>query len=140
LRRSRENFPKLHFRTDRNYPLPGAKLPGARSPAATIVNEELTPVHPNLCLLKLQINFSALYQYQTVEKSDIGRSFSAGEEDVMTVAALRRFAGDRKGNVAIIFAFSLMPIVLLTGMGIDYTSATTKKAMIDAAADAAPRA
>jgi hypothetical protein len=62
LRRSRENFPKLHFRTDRNYPLPGAKLPGARSPAATIVNEELTPVHPNLCLLKLQINFSALYQ------------------------------------------------------------------------------
>jgi Flp pilus assembly protein TadG len=55
----------------------------------------------------------------------------------MTVAALRRFAGDRKGNVAIIFAFTLMPIVLLTGMGIDYTSATTKKAMIDAAADAA---
>jgi Flp pilus assembly protein TadG len=55
----------------------------------------------------------------------------------MTVAALRRFAGDRKGNVAIIFALSLMPITLLTGMGIDYTSATTKKAMIDAAADAA---
>jgi Flp pilus assembly protein TadG len=55
----------------------------------------------------------------------------------MTVAALRRFVGDRKGNVAIIFAFSLMPITLLTGMGIDYTSATTKKAMLDAAADAA---
>jgi Flp pilus assembly protein TadG len=55
----------------------------------------------------------------------------------MTVAALRRFAGDRKGNVAIIFAFSLMPITLLTGMGIDYTAATTKKAMLDAAADAA---
>jgi Flp pilus assembly protein TadG len=55
----------------------------------------------------------------------------------MTVAALRHFAGERKGNVAIIFAFSLMPIALLTGMGIDYTSATTKKAMIDAAADAA---
>jgi Flp pilus assembly protein TadG len=55
----------------------------------------------------------------------------------MIVAALRRFAGDRKGNVAIIFAFSLMPITLLTGMGIDYTAATTKKAMLDAAADAA---
>jgi Flp pilus assembly protein TadG len=55
----------------------------------------------------------------------------------MTVAALRRFAGDRKGNVAIIFALSLMPITLLTGMGIDYTAATTKKAMLDAAADAA---
>ena len=51
----------------------------------------------------------------------------------MTVAALRRFASDRKGNVAIIFAFSLMPITLLTGMGIDYTAATTKKAMLDAA-------
>jgi Flp pilus assembly protein TadG len=55
----------------------------------------------------------------------------------MTVVALRRFAGDRKANVAIIFAFSLMPITILTGMGIDYTSATTKKAMLDAAADAA---
>jgi Flp pilus assembly protein TadG len=55
----------------------------------------------------------------------------------MTVAALRRFVGDRKGNVAIIFAFSLMPITVLTGMGIDYTAATTKKAMLDAAADAA---
>src|SRR5579862_4540400 len=55
----------------------------------------------------------------------------------MTFAALRRFAGDRKGNVAIIFAFSLMPIAMLTGMGIDYTVATQKKAMLDAAADAA---
>ena len=55
----------------------------------------------------------------------------------MTVAALRRFASDRKGNVAIIFAFSLMPIVFLTGMGVDYTVATQRKAMLDAAADAA---
>ncbi len=55
----------------------------------------------------------------------------------MIVAALRRFVGDRKGNVAIIFAFSLMPIALLTGMGIDYTVATQKKAMLDSAADAA---
>ncbi len=55
----------------------------------------------------------------------------------MTFAALRRFTGDRKGNVAIIFAFSLMPIAMLTGMGIDYTVATQKKAVLDAAADAA---
>jgi len=55
----------------------------------------------------------------------------------MTVTALRRIAGDRKGNVAIIFAFSLMPIALLTGMGVDYTMATQKKTMLDAAADAA---
>jgi Flp pilus assembly protein TadG len=55
----------------------------------------------------------------------------------MTVAALRRFAGDRKGNVAIMFGISLMPIVFLTGMGVDYTVATQKKAMLDAAADSA---
>jgi Flp pilus assembly protein TadG len=55
----------------------------------------------------------------------------------MTVAELRRLGRDRKGNVAIIFAFSLMPIALLTGMGVDYTVATQKKAMLDAAADAA---
>jgi Flp pilus assembly protein TadG len=55
----------------------------------------------------------------------------------MTLAALGRFAGDRKGNVAIIFAFSLLPIALLTGMGVDYTAATQKKAMLDAAAAAA---
>jgi Flp pilus assembly protein TadG len=55
----------------------------------------------------------------------------------MTVAALRRFASDRKGNVAILFALTLMPIVFLTGMGIDYTVANQRKAMLDAAADAA---
>jgi Flp pilus assembly protein TadG len=55
----------------------------------------------------------------------------------MTVAALRRFASDRKGNVAIIFALTLVPIVFLTGMGIDYTVANQRKAMLDAAADAA---
>jgi Flp pilus assembly protein TadG len=55
----------------------------------------------------------------------------------MTIAALRRFAGDRKGNVAIMFGIALMPIVFLTGMGVDYTVAAQKKAMLDAAADAA---
>jgi Flp pilus assembly protein TadG len=55
----------------------------------------------------------------------------------MTVAALRRFASDRKGNVAIIFALALVPITFLTGMGIDYTVATQRKAMLDSAADSA---
>ena len=55
----------------------------------------------------------------------------------MIVAALRRFAEDRKGNVAILFGLTIVPIVFLTGMGIDYTSAAQKKAMLDAAADAA---
>lgn len=52
-------------------------------------------------------------------------------------AALSRFAGDHKGNVAIIFGLSLMPITFLIGLGIDYTLATQRKAELDAAADAA---
>jgi Flp pilus assembly protein TadG len=63
-----------------------------------------------------------------------GQSF---EEDVMRVAALRRFAADRKGNVALIFGLALLPVTFLTGMGIDYTSAARKKAVLDAASDAA---
>src|ERR1700728_3042244 len=63
-----------------------------------------------------------------------GRLF---EEDVMRVAALRRFAADRKGNVALIFGLALLPVTFLTGMGIDYTSAARKKAVLDAASDAA---
>jgi Flp pilus assembly protein TadG len=59
------------------------------------------------------------------------------EEDVMSVAALRRFTADRKGNVALIFGLALLPVTFLTGMGIDYTSAARKKAILDAAADAA---
>jgi Flp pilus assembly protein TadG len=85
-------------------------------------------------LLQLQINVFPLKQ--TVQ-TDIWPEINTGKEDRMTVAALRRFAGDRKGNVAMIFAFTLVPIMMLTGMGIDYTAATQRKAMLDAAADAA---
>jgi Flp pilus assembly protein TadG len=49
----------------------------------------------------------------------------------------RRLIGDRKGNVAIIFALSLIPIVFLTGMAMDFTSATSKRVRLNAAADAA---
>ena len=45
----------------------------------------------------------------------------------MTVAVLRRFASDRKGNVAILFALTLVPIIFLTGMGIDYTVANQRR-------------
>jgi Flp pilus assembly protein TadG len=92
------------------------------------------PIPPYLGGLQLEINVLPISRER---KSRHWPDFIAGEEEVMTVAALRRFTGDRKGNVAIIFAFSLMPIALLTGMGIDYTAATQKKAMLDAAADAA---
>ena len=49
----------------------------------------------------------------------------------------RRFIRDRKGNVAMIFALSLIPIVFWTGMAMDFTSATSKRIRLNAAADAA---
>lgn len=55
----------------------------------------------------------------------------------MIIAALRRFAGDQKANVAILFGLLIVPIIFSTGMAIDYTSASHKKAILDAAADAA---
>src|SRR5271165_992369 len=55
----------------------------------------------------------------------------------MIIAALRRFAGDHKANVAIIFGLVLPPIILSTGIAIDYTSAARKKTILDATADAA---
>lgn len=55
----------------------------------------------------------------------------------MTTPILRRFFRDREANVAIVFALSLIPITLLTGMAMDFTSAEQKKAELDAAADAA---
>lgn len=50
---------------------------------------------------------------------------------------MRRFFRDRSGNVAIIFALSLLPIVFLIGMGMDFTTAIQKRALLNAAADAA---
>jgi Flp pilus assembly protein TadG len=50
---------------------------------------------------------------------------------------MRRFARDRKGNIAIIFALSVIPCIFLTGMGMDFASATQKRAILNAAADAA---
>jgi len=50
---------------------------------------------------------------------------------------LRRFKRNKKGNVAIIFALSLIPCVFLTGMAIDFAAATQKRIRLNAAADAA---
>lgn len=50
---------------------------------------------------------------------------------------VRRFVGDRKGNVAMTFAVSLIPIIFLAGMGLDFSSAVQKRARLNAAADAA---
>jgi Flp pilus assembly protein TadG len=48
---------------------------------------------------------------------------------------LPRFKSDRRGNVAMIFALCSIPILFAVGAGIDYTSATRRKAKLDAIAD-----
>ena len=53
------------------------------------------------------------------------------------VEAVARFRDERKGNVAIIFGLSLVPMVFLGGMALDFSSAIQKKSRLDAAADAA---
>jgi Flp pilus assembly protein TadG len=48
-----------------------------------------------------------------------------------------RFFRDRKGNIAILFALSLIPCVFLSGMALDFTVATQRRTLLNAAADAA---
>src|SRR5580692_9418283 len=52
-------------------------------------------------------------------------------------ALIRRFRSDRKANIAVIFALTLIPIIFLLGMTLDFTQALRKKEQLDAAADAA---
>jgi Flp pilus assembly protein TadG len=56
---------------------------------------------------------------------------------VMLHVWLYRFAKDRKANVAVIAALTMVPIIFLLGMTLDFTQALRKKEQLDAAADAA---
>src|SRR6201996_5296162 len=56
---------------------------------------------------------------------------------VMLRAWLYRFARDRQANGAVITALTLVPIIFLLGMTLDFTQALRKKEQLDAAADAA---
>jgi len=55
----------------------------------------------------------------------------------MLVDLLRRFHRDRTGNVAVIFALSLIPGIFLIGMSLDFASAMQRRSLLNAAADAA---
>jgi len=55
----------------------------------------------------------------------------------MSLEVFRRFARDRKGNFAVIFALSLVPTIYLSGMTIDYIQAASRRTKLDALADAA---
>ena len=50
---------------------------------------------------------------------------------------VRAFGADLRGTSAVIFALSLVPIIGMIGLGVDYSSALARKARLDAAADAA---
>ncbi|MET4793139.1 Flp pilus assembly protein TadG [Bradyrhizobium japonicum] len=56
---------------------------------------------------------------------------------VMLRRVVLRFARDRKANIAVIFALTMVPIVFLLGMTLDYTQAVRKREQLNAAADAA---
>ena len=47
------------------------------------------------------------------------------------------FGGDLRGTSAVIFALSLVPVIGMIGLGVDYSSALARKARLDSAADAA---
>ena len=49
----------------------------------------------------------------------------------------RAFGGDLRGTSAVIFAMSLVPVIGILGLGLDYSGALARKARLDAAADAA---
>jgi Flp pilus assembly protein TadG len=55
----------------------------------------------------------------------------------MVISQLHRLASERRGNVILTFALSLVPIVFLTGLAMDFTAAEQRKEQLDAAADAA---
>jgi Flp pilus assembly protein TadG len=65
------------------------------------------------------------------------RKFRSPMGEVMLRDSMRRFSRDRRGNVAIIFALSMIPCIFLVGMALDFTSATQKRVQLNAAADAA---
>jgi len=50
---------------------------------------------------------------------------------------LGRFARDRRGNTAMVFALSLIPIIFLTGLSLDFSAAAQKRIQLNAAADSA---
>ena len=51
--------------------------------------------------------------------------------------AIGPISRDRRGNVAMMFALTAVPLIALMGLGIDYYRDLSNKARLDAAADAA---
>jgi Flp pilus assembly protein TadG len=60
-----------------------------------------------------------------------------GAQSAAIRALIVRFRVDRRGNVAVITALSMLPMIAATGCVIDYTTATSVRTKLQAAADAA---
>lgn len=54
-----------------------------------------------------------------------------------TAIWLRTFRRDQRGNIAVLFAVTLLPLVCAVGAAVDFTLASAAKVKLDAAADAA---
>ena len=55
----------------------------------------------------------------------------------MNHAALQRFLRDSGGNLAPMFALTLLPVLGLIGITVDYNQSSTRKAALDSIADSA---
>jgi Flp pilus assembly protein TadG len=55
----------------------------------------------------------------------------------MSTEALQRFARDQDGNLTPMFALTLLPILGLVGITVDYTQSSARKATLDSIADSA---
>ena len=55
----------------------------------------------------------------------------------MNSRVLRRFLRDDDGNLIVLFALALVPIITLIGMTVDFSLSSKRKAMLDAYADSA---
>src|SRR5438132_9509119 len=53
------------------------------------------------------------------------------------IRSVRRIGRDKRGNVTMTFALSLLPAIGLAGAGVDYSRASRIRTMLQAAADAA---
>lgn len=55
----------------------------------------------------------------------------------MNIEALRRLARDEAGNLTPMFALTLLPVLGLVGITVDYSQSSARKAMLDGIADSA---
>jgi Flp pilus assembly protein TadG len=58
------------------------------------------------------------------------------DPDMRTFSTLRRFQRDERGAVGLIFGLSIIPLMGLTGVAVDYARATSVRAELQMAADA----